>query len=140
MLTLGNIFVLMLLATGCAWLWHNHGLRERALARVMQHCANLKIELLDGNVALKRIGFVKDANGRRRLARIYNFEFTVTGETRHSGTITQFGAHSAQIELAPYPMPFEETPQASIEAVQTRPRAEVIELSQWRQEHHKWKP
>ena len=32
MLTLGNIFVLMLLATGGAWLWHNHGLRERALA------------------------------------------------------------------------------------------------------------
>ncbi|WP_103307958.1 MULTISPECIES: DUF3301 domain-containing protein [unclassified Pseudomonas] len=140
MLTLGNIFVLMLLATGGAWLWHNHGLRERALARVMQHCANLKIELLDGNVALKKIGFVKDANGRRRLARIYNFEFTVTGESRHSGTITQFGAHSAHIELAPYPMPFEETPPAPIEPVQTRPRAEVIELSQWRQEHNKWKP
>ncbi|AXA58083.1 DUF3301 domain-containing protein [Pseudomonas thivervalensis] len=140
MLTLGNIFVLMLLATGGAWLWHNHGLRERALARVMQHCANLKIELLDGNVALKKIGFVKDANGRRRLARVYTFEFTVTGESRHSGTITQFGAHSAHIELAPYPMPFEETPPAPIEPVQTRPRAEVIELSQWRQEHNKWKP
>ena len=135
MLTLGNIFVLMLLATGGAWLWHNHGLRERALARVMQHCANLKIELLDGNVALKKIGFVKDASGRRRLARIYNFEFTVTGESRHSGTITQFGAHSAQIELAPYPMPFEESP-----PVQAKHRAEVIELSQWRQEHNKWKP
>ena len=140
MLTLGNIFVLMLLASGGAWLWHNHGLRERALARVMQHCANLKIELLDGNVALKKIGFVKDANGRRRLARVYNFEFTITGESRHSGTITQFGAHSAHIELAPYPMPFEETPPAPIEPVQTRPRAEVIELSQWRQEHNKWKP
>jgi len=140
MLTLGNIFVLMLLATGGAWLWHNHGLRERALARVMQHCANLKIELLDGNVALKKIGFVKDASGRRRLARIYDFEFTVTGESRHSGTITQFGAHSAQIELAPYPMPFEEKPEVPIEPVQARPRAEVIELSQWRQDHTKWKP
>ncbi|EJK99036.1 MULTISPECIES: DUF3301 domain-containing protein [Pseudomonas] len=140
MLTLGNMFVLMLLATGGAWLWHNHGLRERALARVMQHCINLKIELLDGNVALKKIGFVKDASGRRRLARVYTFEFTVTGESRHSGTITQFGAHSAHIELAPYPMPFEETPPAPIDSVQTRPRAEVIELSQWRQEHNKWKP
>jgi hypothetical protein len=125
MLTLGNIFVLMLLATGAAWVWHNHGLRERALARVKQHCAKLDIELLDGAVALKRIGFVKDANGRRRLARIYNFEFTVTGETRHSGTITQFGAHSAQIELAPYPF----------EAKEALPSAEVIELSQWRQNH-----
>ena len=76
----------------------------------MQHCSKLGIELLDGNVALKKIAFIKDANGRRRLARVYNFEFTVTGETRHNGTITQFGAHSAQIELAPYPMPFDDTP------------------------------
>ncbi|MGE8178324.1 DUF3301 domain-containing protein [Pseudomonas fluorescens] len=129
MLTLGNIFVLMLLATGAAWLWHNHGLRERALDRVKRHCAKLDIELLDGNVALKKIGFVKDANGRRRLARVYNFEFTVTGETRHMGTITQFGAHSAQIELAPYPIPLEEKP--------VLPSAEVIELSQWRQDHNK---
>ncbi|MFJ7797330.1 DUF3301 domain-containing protein [Pseudomonas sp. NPDC096950] len=137
MLTLGNIFVLMLLATGAAWLWHNHGLRERALERVKQHCAKLEIELLDGNVALKKIGFIKDANGRRRLARVYNFEFTVTGETRHTGTITQFGAHSAQIELAPYPMPFDDAPTV-VEVV--KPRAEVIELSQWRQEHTKWRP
>ena len=131
MLTLGNIFVLMLLATGAAWLWHNHGLREQALERVKRHCAKLDIELLDGNVALKKIGFVKDANGRRRLARVYNFEFTVTGETRHTGTITQFGAHSAQIELAPYPFPIEEKP--------VLPSAEVIELSQWRQDHNKWR-
>ncbi|MGF6205518.1 DUF3301 domain-containing protein [Pseudomonas frederiksbergensis] len=137
MLTLGNIFVLMLFATGAAWLWHNHGLRERALERVKQHCAKLEIELLDGNVALKKIGFIKDANGRRRLARVYNFEFTVTGETRHTGTITQFGAHSAQIELAPYPMPFDDTPPV-VEVV--KPRGEVIEMSQWRQEHTKWRP
>ena len=29
MLTLGNMFVLMLLAAAGAWLWHAHGLRER---------------------------------------------------------------------------------------------------------------
>lgn len=137
MLTLGNIFVLMLFATAGAWLWHNHGLRERALERVKQHCSKLGIELLDGNVALKRIAFIRDAGGRRRLARVYNFEFTVTGETRHNGTITQFGAHSAQIELAPYPVPFDET-EPVVEVV--KPRAEVIELSQWRQEHTKWRP
>jgi hypothetical protein len=137
MLTLGNIFVLMLFATGGAWLWHNHGLRERALERVKQHCSKLGIELLDGNVALKKIAFIKDASGRRRLARVYNFEFTVTGETRHTGTITQFGAHSAQIELAPYPMPIDDI--APVVDV-VKPRAEVIELSQWRQEHTKWRP
>ena len=34
MLTLGNLFILMLLAAGAAWLWHGHGIRERALTPV----------------------------------------------------------------------------------------------------------
>lgn len=129
MLTLGNIFVLMLLATGAAWLWHAHGLREKALARVKQHCARLDLELLDENVAFKRLAWVADAQGRKRLARIYSFEFTVTGEQRHPGSITQFGAHSAQIELAPYPFEIKQPP----------PSAEVIHLDEWRQSHQKWK-
>jgi len=129
MLTLGNIFVLMLLLTGVAWLWHSHGLRERALERVKQHCAKLDIELLDGNVALRRITFRPDNEGRKRLARVYNFEFTVTGEQRHPGTITMFGAHTAQIELAPYPFEIKTPPKT----------AEIIEMNQWRQEHNKWK-
>ena len=132
MLTLGNMFVLMLLATGAAWLWHNHGLRERALERVKQHCKKLDIDLLDENVALKKFGLVPDANGRKRLARVYDFEFTVTGEQRHTGTITQFGAHSAKIELPPYP--FKTEPEAEPREVNS---AQVIELSQWRQEHSK---
>ena len=132
MLTLGNMFVLLVLATGAAWLWHNHGMRERALERVKQHCNKLDIELLDENVALKKIGFIADAKGRRRLARVYNFEFTVTGDQRHAGTITQFGAHSAKIELAPYPF------RADAEPSQGKiPSAQAIELSQWRQEHSK---
>ena len=130
MLTLGNMFVLMLLAAGAAWLWHNHGLRERALERVKQHCKNLDIELLDENVALKKIGLIPDANGHNRLARVYNFEFTVTGDQRHTGTITQFGAHSVKIELPPYPFQTEAEPSVI-------PSAQVIELSQWRQEHSK---
>lgn len=128
MLTLENLFVLMLLASGGAWLWHNHGLREKALERVKQHCAKLDLELLDEAVALKRIGFVRDANGRKRLARIYNFEFTVTGEQRHPGTVTQFGAHTMQIELAPYPFEIKPVPRSD----------NVIEMQQWRQEHNRW--
>ncbi|HWD32850.1 DUF3301 domain-containing protein [Pseudomonas caricapapayae] len=129
MLTLGNLSVLMLLATAGAWLWHNHGLREKALERVKQHCAKLDLELLDGNVALKRIGFVRDAQGRKRLARVYNFEFTVTGEQRHPGTVTQFGAHSMQIELAPYPFEIKPVQHAD----------NVIEMNQWRQDHNRWR-
>lgn len=134
MLTLENLFVLMLLASAGAWIWHNHGLREKALERVKQHCAKLDLELLDDAVALKRIGFARDAKGRKRLARIYNFEFTVTGEQRHPGVVTQFGAHTMQIELAPYPFDVQ-TPPSSV------PKADnVVEMQQWRRQHDRWQP
>lgn len=124
MLTLGNIFVLMLLAAAGAWLWHAHGLRERALALVQQHCAKADVELLDGNVALRKLTLLADARGRKRLARVYGFEFTVTGEQRHAGSIVMFGQQLGWIELAPHPF---KAPPAD--------NPQVIELQRWRREH-----
>ena len=124
MLTLGNIFVLMLLATAGAWLWHAHGLRERALELVKQHCAKADVELLDGNVALRKLTLLPDARGRKRLARVYGFEFTVTGEQRHTGSIVMFGQQLGRIELDPHPF---RAPPADV--------APVIELERWRREH-----
>jgi hypothetical protein len=91
MLTLGNLFLLMLVGAFATWLWHGHGIRERALLLVRRHCEREQVQLLDDNVALRKIGLVADARGRRRLGRVYGFEFTVTGEQRHRGTIVMFG-------------------------------------------------
>jgi len=121
MIDLFDVFLLMLFATACAWLWHAHGLREHALSLVKQHCAKSDIELLDENVALRRLALLPDARGRKRLARVYGFEFTVTGEQRHIGSITLFGKQLGRIELAPHP--FREPP---------APSAQVIEMQQWR--------
>ena len=123
MFELFDMFLLMLFATACAWLWHAHGLRERALELVKQHCAKADIELLDDNVALRRLALLPDARGRKRLARVYGFEFTVTGEQRHEGSITLFGKHLGRIELAAHPL--REPP----------PSAQVIEMQQWRALH-----
>ena len=121
MIDLFDVFMLMLFASACAWLWHAHGLREHALGLVKQHCAKSDIELLDENVALRRLALLPDARGRKRLARVYGFEFTVTGEQRHVGSITLFGKQLGRIELAPHP--YREPP---------APSAQVIEMQQWR--------
>ncbi|MFZ3154648.1 DUF3301 domain-containing protein [Pseudomonas sp.] len=126
MIDLFDVFLLMLFATACAWLWHAHGLRERALTLVQQHCAKVDVELLDGNVALRRLALLPDARGRKRLARVYGFEFTVTGEQRHAGSIVMFGQQLGRIELAPHP--FREPP---------TPSAQVIEMQQWRSQQHR---
>ncbi|MCY1276683.1 hypothetical protein D9M68_165690 [compost metagenome] len=140
MLTLGNLFVFMLLAAAGAWLWHAHGLRERALELVKQHCARADVLLLDGNVALRRIALLPDANGRKRLARVYGFEFTVTGEQRHAGSITLFGRHLGGIELAPYPFDAqaEAAAEAPLEHTPGSASTKVISLSDWRRQHDQW--
>lgn len=120
MVTLGNLFIFLLLMTAAAWLWHSHGIRERALASVRRYCEKMDVDLLDGNVAFRRLGFVRDARGRRRFARVYGFEFTVTGEQRHQGSIVMFGAHPGPIEMDAHPF---RTPPDS---------GRVIQMDDWR--------
>lgn len=128
MLTLGNLFLLMVVATIAAWLWHGHGLRERALALVTRHCARLELELLDGNVAFRRYAIVPDARGRRRFARLYDFEFTVTGEQRLSGHVVMFGRHVGRIELDPHPFPTPASEQSALPPVDN-----IVSLNEWRE-------
>lgn len=124
MLTLGELAVLLLAGSACAWLWHAHGIHEHALRLVRDACRREDVLLLDDNVAFRRLRLLRDRSGRRRLAREYAFEFTVTGEQRHPGRLVMLGRSPAQIELAPHPMrePLDEA----------RDDGQVIELDAWR--------
>ncbi|WP_043312005.1 DUF3301 domain-containing protein [Pseudomonas sp. ML96] len=124
MIDLLDVLLLMLFATACAWLWRGHGIRERALALAKQHCAKLDIELLDGNVAFRRLALTRDSRGRRRVARIYDFEFTVTGEQRLNGSISMYGRQLGSIELQAHPF-HEPAPHDD----------KVIQLDDWRRSH-----
>lgn len=127
MVSLENIAVLLVLGAAAAWLWHGHGRRELALALARQYCQRLDIELLDGNVAFRRIKRERDGRGHWRLARVYDFEFTVTGEQRLNGQLSLFGKQLGRIELEAHPVP------------EVRPRSldqgNVINLDSWRREH-----
>lgn len=125
MLTLGELAVLLLAGTACAWLWRAHGIHEQALRLVRDACRREDVLLLDDNVAFRRLRLIRDRGGRRRLAREYAFEFTVTGEQRHPGRLVMLGRSPAQIELAPHPMrePLDEPGD----------EARVIDLDAWRQ-------
>jgi hypothetical protein len=124
MLDLADLSILLLLAGIAAWLWRGHGIRERALALVRQHCAKADVLLLDDNVALQRLRWLPDQRGQRRLARVYGFEFTVTGEQRHTGSISMFGQQLGKIQLAAHPF----SPSEQVD----RPLAQVIQLQDWR--------
>ena len=127
MISLADVFLFLLLAAGAAWLWRGHGVRERALVLVKQHCARFDVDLLDGNVALQRMAIVRDAKGHRRLARIYGFEFTVTGEQRLTGTVQMFGYHLGRIQMDPHPFQAPREPEVVA--------SNVIQLDTWRRNH-----
>jgi hypothetical protein len=120
MMTLGNLFVFLLLLSAGAWLWHSHGIRERALIAARQHCKKMDVELLDGNVAFRRLGLIRDARGYRRFARVYGFEFTVTGEQRHQGSIVMFGGRPGPIEMEAHPFPARQD------------SGQIIQMDEWR--------
>ncbi|MCM2330492.1 Protein of unknown function [Geopseudomonas sagittaria] len=128
MLTLGELTVLLLAGSLCAWFWHGHGVHEHALKLVRQACLREDVLLLDDNVAFRRLRLLRDRSGRLRLAREYGFEFTVTGEQRHPGRLVLVGRSPAQIELAPHP--FRE-PLDSAEGEAER----VVKLDEWRRRH-----
>lgn len=121
MLTLGNFTLFLLFVAAAAWLWHSHGIRERALAAVQRYCKKMDIDLLDGNVAFRRMCWVRDTRGQRRFARVYGFEFTVTGEQRHQGSICMFGMHAGPIETDAHPFP-----------AQAAEQGRVIQMDDWR--------
>ncbi|MNO71781.1 hypothetical protein D3C76_627040 [compost metagenome] len=152
-MTLGNLFAFMLLATVAAWWWRAHGIRERALMLVKQHCVRQGVELLDENVALRRLRLRRDQRGQLRLAREYGFEFTATGQERYAGSIVMLGQQPGRIELAPFrfePQPQAQTPaqphidDVIVDAVFDEPRpaqrsAEVVHLDEWRRNHQQKK-
>lgn len=136
MVTLGELTAWLLVGLIIAWIWRGHGIRERALTFVRQHCKDEGVQLLDGNVALKGWRKIYDGKGQKRLARLYGFEFTVTSQERLAGTVAMFGRHLGKIELQAYPVPYGSDDVRSEAVVQTHPRSSgssnnVVELRQW---------
>ncbi|SDI62453.1 Protein of unknown function [Pseudomonas panipatensis] len=142
-MTLGNLFAFMLLAAAAAWWWRVHGIRERALQLAKQHCARQGVELLDENVALRRMRLQRNGSGVLCLAREYAFEFTATGQDRYSGRITMLGQRPGPVELEAFRFQPEAHEAGNVIEVvppqaETLPpphKADVVHLAEWRRAH-----
>lgn len=77
--------------------------RELALTEAKRACAGDGLQLLDDNVVLRRIGLNRDANGAMGLRRVYEFEFSRTGESRETGAVIVSGKHPVLINLPSAP-------------------------------------
>ena len=145
MITLGELTAWLLVALSIAWIWRGHGVRECALEYARAHCQRESVQLLDGNVAFKGWKIIADGSQRKRLARIYSFEFTVTSQERLNGTVAMYGRHLAKIKLQAYPIyqtmqavdggNVVHTPNNAAEAKDDARHNTVVQLDEWRSKH-----
>ena len=91
-----------------AWFWRGRGIRELALVHAQKRCHAEGLQLLDAHVAFAGWKWWTTAEGRRYWLRCYVFEFSATGQDRHTALIRMHGRRLVQLELPPYPVAREE--------------------------------
>lgn len=90
--------LMLLAATG--WLWLDSlKAREAAVAAAKAACHAESLLLLDDTVAIQRISLGRDREGVMRVRRIYDFEYSDTGNDRSAGSIALLGSRVLVINL-----------------------------------------
>jgi hypothetical protein len=83
-----------------AWLWLDSiKVREAAVAAARQACLSEGLMLLDDTVAIAGIKPVRNREGRIRLQRNYEFEFSDTGDNRRKGSVVLVGRRVAVLNV-----------------------------------------
>lgn len=91
--------MLLLLLAGALLLFWLDGARAREFATslVQRYCRNRNLQLLDGTVALVRMG-IRWTNAGLRIRRMYRFDFSLEGVGRRSGYILMLGTRLETID------------------------------------------
>ena len=94
-------FIIVLLLIGFYWSTAMKA-REIAFMAANAHCQKMDVFLLDEYVALNGPWFKRDADGKVKAWRSYQFEFSSTGDERYHGKVTMLGRKVIKIQLEPY--------------------------------------
>ena len=96
-----ELLVLALILLG-GWFWvDSMRAREAALEAGRRASEAENVQFLDWTVAMASIRIARATDGRIRLRRVYDFEFSDTGNNRLKGSITLLGTYVLSVHLAP---------------------------------------
>ena len=92
--------VLTLLVLG--WLWFDSfRAREAGIRAVRRACAEEGLQLLDETIAIARMRPRRDEHGRLNWLRVYQFEYSETGDNRRRGSVHLLGQDVILLNLGP---------------------------------------
>lgn len=80
------------------FIWTNLKFREHANRIAGEYCREAEVQFLDGSVSFGTFGIVRNRNWFR-LRRVYVFEYTRQGVTRHHAAIVFIGREFTNLLL-----------------------------------------
>ena len=95
-----TISLLVLVAVGWFWL-DSFKAREAGIHAARAACAADQLLLLDDTVALGSLRPERDEAGTLRLRRVYDFEYSDTGNNRRHGSVTLLGDELVMLYVGP---------------------------------------
>lgn len=98
-LELEHLAWLFALAAGLVYWWHAYGIKQLALKQAQVYCDKMNLQMLDESIALGRVRWRRDTDGKLAMVRIFRFEFASTGDERYRGEIIMHGRRCQHIEL-----------------------------------------
>lgn len=83
--------------------WRAMGARSSARSAALKACEDADMIFID-ELAFKRIGLARNAQGAWGIARRYGFEFYDRGDRRYTGTVEMHGQRIRRVFMGPRPL------------------------------------
>jgi hypothetical protein len=94
--------LLVFLLAGGAWLWLDSiKAREIGIQAAQRACAEGDVQFLDETVLWCSLKLVRDDEGRLKLRRIYEFEYSESGNDRRIGSVTMLSHEVEFLQVRP---------------------------------------
>jgi hypothetical protein len=82
----------LIVLAALAWLWFDSlKARDAGIHAARITCRAENLQLLDDTVAIASLRLARNDEGRAVLRRVYEFEFSNTGDNRRSGSVVLLG-------------------------------------------------
>ena len=100
----------LILLAGGAWLWLDSlKARDGGIAAARGACNSEGLQLLDDTVSLASLRLARSEDGRLMLRRVYDFEYSDTGDNRRRGSVMLLGHRVALLNVGLRAVPAERT-------------------------------